>query len=397
MKLTQRTLGTLELPAGKNDVIYFDDDLPGFGIRIRSRGSRTFILQYGFGTRTRRHTLGKVTALSLSQARKMASELYARVRLGHDVAREKDERRIRAAETVGAALESYLPYKKANLRPRSYDETERHLLKHCRALHRLPLVEVNRRAIAARLATITVTNGASAANRVRASLQAFFSWTIAQGLLDYNPVVGTVVNQEHARTGVLADHELKAIWAATEGDGSYNAIVRLLMLTGQRRTEIAGLRWAEMHDDKIVLPATRTKNNHEHIIPLSPPTQAILVGCRRGGEFVFGNRPGRPPSDGGGAKAALDQRMRASGVELEPWTHHDLRRTMSTRMHEIGIQPHIVEACINHVGHKSGVAGVYNKATYTKEKITAFLRWSQYVLDVVEGRDLKVLTFPTSA
>jgi len=290
-----------------------------------------------------------------------------------------------------------LPYKKANLRPRSYDETERHLLKHCRALHRLPLVEVNRRAIAARLATITVTNGASAANRVRASLQAFFSWTIAQGLLDYNPVVGTVVNQEHARTRVLADHELKAIWAATEGDGSYNAIVRLLMLTGQRRTEIAGLRWAEMHDDKIVLPATRTKNNHEHIIPLSPPTQAILVGCRRGGEFVFGNRPGRPPSDGGGAKAALDQRMRASGVELEPWTHHDLRRTMSTRMHEIGIQPHIVEACINHVGHKSGVAGVYNKATYTKEKITAFLRWSQYVLDVVEGRDLKVLTFPTSA
>jgi len=78
VKLTQRTLGTLELPAGKNDVIYFDDDLPGFGIRIRSRGSRTFILQYGFGTRTRRHTLGKVTALSLSQARKMASELYAR-------------------------------------------------------------------------------------------------------------------------------------------------------------------------------------------------------------------------------------------------------------------------------------------------------------------------------
>jgi Arm DNA-binding domain len=168
VKLTQRMLGTLELPAGKNDVIYFDTDLPGFGVRIRSRGSRTFILQYGLGTRTRRHTLGKVTALSLAQARKMASELYARVRLGHDVAREKDERRIRAAETVGAALESYLPYKKANMRPRSYDETERHLLKHCRALHRL------RRAIAARLATITVTNGPSAANRVRALATGIF-------------------------------------------------------------------------------------------------------------------------------------------------------------------------------------------------------------------------------
>jgi integrase len=396
VKLTQRTLGTLELPAGKDDDIVFDDDLPGFGIRIRRSGARTFVFQYKLAGRNRRVTLGKATALSLAQARKMASELYARVRLGHDVAHEKDAGRIRAVETVGAILESYLPYKKANMRPRSYLETERHLLRHCRTLHRLPLVEVNRRAIAARLAAITVSSGPSASNRVRDSLQAFFSWTIAQGLLDHNPVIGTVINQERSRERVLADFELRAIWIATEGSGSYNAIVRLLMLTGQRRNEIGGLRWVEVHDDKIVLPPMRTKNNREHIIPLSPAAQEILAGCRRDGEFVFGNRPGRPPSDGGRAKAALDQRMRASGIEIKPWTHHDLRRTMSTRMHEIGIQPHIVEAVTNHVGHKSGVAGVYNRAVYTKEKTTALLRWSEYVLAVVEGRDSKVLTFPTS-
>jgi integrase len=389
-------LETLALPAGKTEVILFDDDLPGFGIRIRSSGARTWIYQYKLGTRHRRLTLGNVAALALVQARKIAGELHAKVRLGRDPAGEKDEGRSRAAETVGAVLESYLAHKKANMRPRSYLETERHLLRHCRALHRLPLVEVNRRAIATRLAAITVSSGPTAANRVRDSLQAFFSWTIAQGLLDYNPVVGTVINQERARERVLADHELKAIWTATEGDGSYNAIVRLLMILGQRRNEIGKLRWSEVHDDKIVLPAERTKNNREHTIPLSPPAQAILAGCRHGGEFVFSNRPDRSPSDGGRAKAALDQRIRANGIELESWVHHDLRRTMSTRMHEIGIQPHIVEAVLNHVGHKSGVAGVYNRATYDKEKRTALLRWSEYVLAVVEGRDSKVLTFPMS-
>jgi integrase len=397
VKLTQRTIETFELPAGKDDHIEFDDDLPGSGFRIRSSGARTWIFQYKLGARSPRIMLGKATALSSAQARKMATELYSRVRLGFDPARAKDEGRIHAAETVGATLEIYLPHKKANMRPRSYSETERHLLKHCRALHRLPLVEVNRRAIAARLGAITVASGPSAANRVRDSLQAFFSWTIAQGLLDYNPVVGTVVNQERPRERVLADHELAAIWAATEGGGSYNAIVQLLMLLGARRNEIAYLRQSEIHDDKIVLPSTRTKNDREFILPLSPLAQSVLAAYRRrDGEFVFSNLRGRPPGGWGRAKAALDQRIRASGIELEPWTHHDLRRTMSTRMHEIGIQPHIVEAVINHVGHKAGIAGVYNKAAYTKEKVTALRVWSEYLLAVLESRDSKVLTFPTS-
>jgi Arm DNA-binding domain len=193
VKLSQRMLETLALPAGKTEVILFDDDLPGFGIRIRSSGARTWIYQYKLGTRHRRLTLGNVGALALVQARKIAGELHAKDRLGRDPAGEKDEGRSRAAETVGAVLESYLPHKKANMRPRSYLETERHLLRHCRVLHRLPL-EVNRRAIATRLAANTVSSGPTAANRVRDSLQAFFSWTIAQGLLVSNGFIGSLVS-----------------------------------------------------------------------------------------------------------------------------------------------------------------------------------------------------------
>jgi integrase len=196
---------------------------------------------------------------------------------------------------------------------------------------------------------------------------------------------------------VLADHELAAIWAATESNSAYNNIVRLLIILGQRRNEIGGLEWREVFDDKIVLPSSRPKNHREHVIPLSPPARVILAGRQRKSEFVFGHHPGRPFGGFGKAKQQLDRHMRASGVELEPWSHHDLRRTMSTRMHEIGIQPHVVEAVINHVGHKAGTPGVYNKAVYTKEKITALLRWSEYLFAVIEGRGSKLLTFPTSA
>jgi integrase len=391
VKLTQRTIGTLDLPAGKAEAILFDDDLPGFGIRIRRAGARTFVFQYKLGIRHRRITLGNVAALSLAQARRIAGELYAKTKLG------LDEGRIRAAETVGATLQVYLPHKKQNMRPRSYVETERHLLRHCKPLHKLPLTKVDRRAIAARLAAITMNNGPSAANRVRDSLQAFFGWAIAQGWLDNNPVLGTSTNKERARERVLADHELAAIWAATESNSAYNNIVRMLMLTGQRRNEIGGLQWSEVFDDKIVLPATRVKNAREHAVPLSPPVQAILAGRQRKSEFVFGQHPGRPFGGFHDGKQQLDERMRASGVALEPWTHHDLRRTTSTRMHEIGIQPHIVEAVLNHIGHKSGTPGVYNKAVYTREKTAALARWSEYVLAAVEGCDSKVLIFPTSA
>ena len=398
MKLTQRTIDTLDLPAGKTEAILFDDDLPGFGIRIRRGGTRTFVFQYKLGARHRRITLGKTAALSLVQARKIAGELYANVKLGRDPAGEKDEAKIRVAETVGAALEFYLPHKKANLRPRSYVETERHLLRHCKPLHKLQLAQVNRRTIAARLAAITTNNGPSAANRVRDSLAAFFSWAIQQGWIDSNPVVGTSINKERARDRVLSDHELAAIWSATESNSAYDNIIRLLMLTGCRRNEIGGLQWSEVFNDKIVLPSTRTKNHREHIVFLTPPAQVILAGRERKSEFVFGRRPGRPFGGFGKAKQQLDQRMRANGIELENWSLHDLRRALSTHMHdELGIQPHVVEAVINHVGHKAGTPGVYNKATYAKEKAIALARYAEFLLAAVEGRDSKVLAFPTSA
>jgi integrase len=167
-----------------------------------------------------------------------------------------------------------------------------------------------------------------------------------------------------------------------------------LILTGQRREEIGGLRWSEITDAGIELPAERTKNAQAHTIPLSGPAHAIIRALPRhdGREFVFGRGEGGY-SGWSRSKARLDERIAEMNRQPLPgWTLHDLRRTAVTEMAEIGIQPHVIEAVINHIsGHKGGVAGIYNKASYTGEKTTALARWADHVLSVVEGRERKVI------
>src|SRR6516164_5005877 len=280
MKLTQKTIAALTLAEGKTEAIIFDSDLPGFGIRIRAGGSRTWIYQYKIGNQNRRVTLGSLAALTPAQARDTAAEMHAMVRLGRDPAGEKTEGRARAAETMIAVVQSYLTYQSGHLRPRSYRDLERHLLRYCKPLHGLQLAKINRRAVAARNSDVASSSGAATANRVRASLSALFAWAMRQGLLDANPVTGTNRQPEQSRTRVLSDAELKIIWNAL-GSDDYSAIVRLLILTGQRRDEIGSLCWSEVTDDQIVLPPQRTKNARGHRIPIVPAVRAILDSRER--------------------------------------------------------------------------------------------------------------------
>ena len=276
MKLTQPTVNSLTLPLGKSDAIFFDDEVPGFGLRIRGGGKRSWIFQYGIGTKQRRMTLGTSPALTLAMARKTASELHARVRLGKDPAATKRESQRRAADTVEATLRLFLSEKKQTLRPRSYVAVERHLLRYAKPLHGLGVALVSRRDIGGLLAAIAASSGGPTANGMRASLSTFFVWCMGRGLVDQNPVIGTQVQPQHARTRVLSISELSAVWRACD-DNVYGAIVRLLILTGQRREEIGGLRFDEVRDGVIVLPLSRTKNKRAHAIPLSAPAQAILA------------------------------------------------------------------------------------------------------------------------
>lgn len=388
MKLTQPTINRLALPPGKSDAIFFDDDVPGLGLRLRGGGKRSWIFQYGIGAKQRRMTLGIAPALTLAAARKTATELYAHVRLGEDPAASKREGQRRAADTVEAVLRLYLPEKRQTLAPRSCVELERHLLRYAKPLHGLGAALVSRRDIGNLLAAIAASSGSPTANAARASLSAFFAWCMARGLVEQNPVIGTHVAPMHPRTRVLSLAELSAVWRACE-DNAYGAIVKLLILTGQRRDEIGGLRFGEICEGIIALPASRAKNKQAHAIPLSAPAQAILAGRSQMSDFVFGTQAYTSWSRG---KYLLDAALAALGEKFEPWTLHDLRRSTATGMAELGVAPHIVEAVLNHVsGHKAGVAGVYNRATYEKEKRAALATWADHVLAAVEGRPATVV------
>jgi integrase len=403
MKLTDSAVRALHLPRGVADKVWFDDGLGGFGLRMRDGGARSWIVQYDFGGKAHKMTLGAVDTLSAARARASAKDILAAVRLGRNPVAEKRRARIRTAETFGALLPRYFAHKRAKLKPRSFEEVERHVLTHCRPLHSRPIGDIDRRAAAILLAGIAERSGPRACNAVRASGSGFFTWAVREGLVDANPFANTNKAAEAGpRDHMPSDTELREIWNACP-DGDYGAIVKLLMLTGARRDEIASLAWSEVVLDQalITLPARRTKGRREHEIPLSAPALAILQALprREGRDFVFGNGAGgfRGYSR---AKRELDARIaarRAATKKGKPesmpnWHLHDLRRSMSTTMHErLGIAPHIVEECLGHATFKAGVKGVYNKARYRAEKRTALAQWAEHLMAIVDARDFKVV------
>ena len=255
--------------------------------------------------------------------------------------------------------------------------------------------------IAVQLGRIAKDRGPIAANRSRSYLSTLYSWAIAEGLADANPVVGTNKAEEISRDRVLGDEELRLVWSMA-GEGDYGAIIRLLILTGQRREEVAAMRWSEVDFDKNLwrIGAERTKNGLPHEVPLPAEAAKVLkaLGGREGRDLVFGSREG-PFQGWGNAKIALDGRIlakmkgRDEKSGLKPWRLHDLRRTAATRMSELGVLPHVVEAVLNHIsGHKAGVAGVYNRASYGAEKRQALDLWAAHVLALAEGRKANVVS-----
>lgn len=207
-----------------------------------------------------------------------------------------------------------------------------------------------------------------------------------------NPVVATFKPaEEKPRERVLSDDELALIWQCTSGGGSYDRIVRLLMLTGARRAEIAGMQWSELtlNDDRAVawlLPSERSKNGRPNALTLPPLAFSQLPPRREDRELVFGAGDG-PFSGWSKSKERLDTRIAAENVghSQAGWVLHDLRRTFVTKLNDLGIEPHVIEALVNHVGGiaKSGVAGVYNRSAYAPQKRAALAIWCDHVAKLI--------------
>jgi integrase len=230
-------------------------------------------------------------------------------------------------------------------------------------------------------------------SRARSALSTMFAWAMGEGLCEANPVVGTNKPPDSTpRDRVLADGELAAIWTACQDD-DFGRIVRLLALTGARRAEIAGMCWSELDLDNGLwsLPKERAKNKRALLLPLPPLALSIIksVPERVGRDQLFGDRAASGFTDWSHAKQALDQRLAG---KAKAWRLHDLRRTCATRMADLGVQPHVIEAVLNHYGgHRAGVAGVYNRSPYEREMRGALALWANHVATIVEGGEKKIV------
>ncbi len=364
----------------------------GFGVR-RQRGDPVYVIKYRVFGRQRFVTIGRHgSPWTPDKARREAKRLLGLVAEGKDPQAEKIEARAKAADTLGRVADDYLKHAKKKQKPRSYAETERHLLTNWKPLHSVSVFYLRRRQVAARLAEIETERGRVTAARARAALSAMFNWAIREGFdIAANPVLGTNRPPEpKSRERVLADRELAEIWRACRDD-DYSRIIKLLMLTGQRRNEVGGMRWSEIDGDTWTIPGTRTKNHRAHVVPLPDFALALIDGSprRTNCDYVFGDGPRRKGDDHRGfsgwskAKAALDERivgMRRKTTKLD-WRLHDLRRTAATVMADrLGVLPHIVEVILNHLGgHRAGVAGIYNRAKYEAEVRRALQAWAEHV------------------
>lgn len=388
---TQRDVDRLTLPPGKPEHMEFDETCKGLAVRLQG-SARVWMVRYQLPDGRRpKMKLGDVSGMPLAEARRAAAKIMAGAKDGHDPQAQRAVRKRQSADTFGALVELYLErYAKREQRPRTLVETTRALRRHLEPLHRRPLADIARRDVAARLQELVDSSGPITANRTRSALSHCFSWAMQQGLAEANPVIGTArPAPEVKRDRVLSLDELRAVWMAA-GDDDYGRIAKLLVLTGQRRDEVGGMAVAELDLARglWVLPAARSKNRREHEIPLAPLAIEIIGTARAGREFVFGR--GRVGFSGWSqSKARLDERIAAKGAEVAPWTLHDLRRSFVTHVNELGLaQPHAIEAIINHLGGvgKASVGGIYNRATYRKEKTAALNAWATVVADLVAGR-----------
>lgn len=385
MKLTQKFIADFVLPAGKAEAIVFDEDIPGFGLRFGQK-RKSWIVQWQIGSAQKRMTIGHTGILSAAQAREEAKKILAKVKLGEDPQGEKLQRR--KAAVMGELIPKYIAQKRAkNRSSKTLAEMQRYL-DYANRFHGMSLASINRMELADLFAALTATKSALVADACRRYLSSFFSWAMRNGYAETNPVFLTERPYEPVvRERLLSPTEIKMIWLATDDEGDFSKIVRLLMLTGQRRQEIAGLTWHEVDLDKglIRLPSSRVKNKVPHNVPLSAPVRQIIENTARRieSDFVFGDRA-TPFSGFSRAKRRLDSRIaELRGQPVQEWRLHDLRRYADTTMRELGVNPWVVEALLNHL--PQGVSRHYNFAQFEQARREALDLLAVHTLKTVGG------------
>jgi len=395
VKLTDRAINRKPPEIGVLEL--WDTVVPGLALRIGYGGARTYTVTTRIHGRQVRRKVGNTATHSLAEARQAAREVLNDAAKGKDTASREAkktaaEQALREAEratanTFRSVAEAWLADTgkgggaRLSSKRNILSQLEREVFP---TLGAVPVLEI-RRADVRDLVRALAIKKPVAANRCLAIVRRALAWAVAQDKLDANPAAGIEAPAEEvSRDRVLSNAEIAKLWPAFGQLGyPFGPVFQLLLLTGARRNEVGGMTWPEVGEDTWSLPGERTKNGKPHIVPLSTTAREILDNVPKidGSDFVFTINGKRPVSGWGRAKERLDK---IAGVE--GWTLHDLRRTLVTGMNEdLGIEPHVVEACLNHLsgGAKAGVAGVYNRAQYLPQRKVALESWAQHIAGIV--------------
>ena len=372
------------LPALATDTVYWDTGLPGFGVKVTPKGRKVFIVMYrlaGAGSRLRKYTIGPYGRLTLPMARAQAQKIFAARLDGRDPAEEKKQSRRRlVVDRIDDLVETYIREHVAQTGSlqRISNLLRRDVIPHwgTKSIH-----EIKKRDVSDLVGLIAQRN-AHASHRLLKTLKTFFRWCVGRALIDFSPAEGISASyKEVSRDRVLTDEELAAIIvAARKIQSPYGGIIELLALTGQRRNEVARLRWDELDESTRTwsLPSSRTKNKKTHIVHLSEQAWAVIKSCSKG-TFVFVTTGKKPYSAFAKGKDAID---RLCGIS--EWRVHDLRRTVVSGMARLGVPPHVADKILNHqAGTISGVAAVYQRHDFLAERKEALDRWGAHVEQIV--------------
>lgn len=366
-------------------------DGKGLSLRIMPTGKKTWVFRYMIEGTARRMTLGAYPTISLSEAREKQSLAMQDVERGIDPGHKQKEAKAtrKAAPTVADLLEEFWDMELKH--KTSGKERKRLVVKDA-----LP-VWGNRKAVSiTRRDTVLLIDkvrerAAITANRLQGVLVRMFNFAAERGILEHSPLAGMKKKPEQARSRVLSDEEIKLLWSALDLDNMAVDIYRvsklalkMILLTGQRPGEVCGMAWEEITDNTWNIPARRMKGKEAHTVPLTGMALEILkqAGIYSGqGRFVFtsSHKDNEPMTSHALSKAIL-RHWQEIGFK-EQFTPHDLRRTLRTRLAELGIDDVLAERVL---GHKlQGIMAVYNRHSYATEKRQALEQWAKKLRQIV--------------
>lgn len=385
-RLTELSVQKAKAPAKGQEEVW-DGTVPGLGLRISAGGAKAWVLVYRIHGRARRFTIGRWPVISLADARKAARQALRLVDLGRDPAEMRAASRERNQRDTFAAVVAEFIERYARPKNRSRRETERLLRRELVSQWgRRPVATITRRDVIEVVDGIVDRGAPVVASRTLAAVRKLFNWAVKRGILEASPVAGVDPPPRNiSRDRVLDDDELAAIWRGCDEVGwPFGPMFQLLILTAQRREEVASMRWRDVDAERCnwTLPREATKSDRAHIVPLGPQAMQVLDALPRIGDgFVFPSRrqaSARPASGFSHAKKRLDELSGVTG-----WRLHDLRRTAASGMARLAVPPHVIERVLNHVaGSLSGVAAVYNRFGYGPEMRAALDVWGRHVESV---------------